>query len=150
MPNFERKVMCDECPFRKKALRGWLGPHSIEDIEKVVHSEEPFICHKSIAEMIHEGIPEGDPQLEVQGQHCVGMLRYRTAVCKLSRDPEVYQVQQELKTVLDQSLIAPFKFREHHEKLPFEEKAVEGIMIRPVDKTVFPVKHKPVSRKSDK
>jgi len=116
MPTFERKVMCDECPFRKAALPGWLGPHSIEDIEKVVHSEEPFICHEEIEELSVRGLES--EEIEQEGQHCVGMLRYRNAMCKRSRDEETAQAQMELKTVPDQDLIPPRKFREHHEKKP--------------------------------
>lgn len=140
MPKFERKVMCGECPFRKKAPAGWLGPHSIEDIEMVVHSEEPFICHESIEEMMGRGY-EGE-QIEEHGQHCVGMLRYRNSMCKLSRDPQTAQAQTELRTVPDQALIPPRKFREHHEKTPIIS---EGIVMKPVGEP-FPVKHK---RKTD-
>jgi hypothetical protein len=114
MPTFDRKVMCDECPFRKAALPGWIGPHSIEDIEKVVHSEEPFICHESIEEMMVRGY-EGE-EIEEHGQHCVGMLRYRNAMCKRSRDPETAQAQLDLKSVPDEPMIPATKFREHHEK----------------------------------
>jgi hypothetical protein len=32
MATFERKVMCNECPFHANALKGWLGPHSVDDI----------------------------------------------------------------------------------------------------------------------
>ena len=145
MPTFERKTMCDECPFRKKSLPGWLGPHSIDDIEKVVQSDEPFICHKSIAEMIESGIPEGDPQLEEEGEHCVGMLRYRNAMCKRSRDPETAQAQTEIRSVDDVPVIEARKFREHHEKLPSLQ---EGIVMKPIRKDGF-VKHKPRKPKKD-
>lgn len=118
MPTYQRKVMCDECPFRSKALPGWLGPHTIQDMEKIIHSEQPFICHKSIDEMIEDGQEE---HIHDEGQHCVGILRYRNAVCKLGRDPEVFQVQKELKNVPDQPVIESMKFREHHEKSPFQE-----------------------------
>jgi len=39
-------------------------------------------------------------------------------MCKLSRDPKAAQAQIELKTVPDQALIPPTRFREHHEKKP--------------------------------
>lgn len=122
MPTFERKVMCEECPFRKKALPGWLGPHSIETIEKVVQSDEPFICHMSIAEAIESGMEDGDEQIEEEGQHCVGMLRYRNAMCKKSRDPQVARVQNELREIPDVPVIEARKFREHHEKMPRPKK----------------------------
>jgi hypothetical protein len=113
MATFERKVMCDECPFRKASLRGWLGPHSIADIERVVQSDEPFICHEEIEEMAVRGY--SDEEIIDEGQHCVGMLRYRNNMCKRSRDPEVSKVQVELRDIPDEDVISAGKFREHHD-----------------------------------
>jgi hypothetical protein len=142
MPTFERKVMCDECPFRAKALPGWLGPHSIADIEKVVQSDESFICHEEIEEMTVRGFT--DAEILAEGQHCVGMLRYRNNMCKRSRDPEVSAVQTELQSVPDEPVIPMMKFREHHEKTISKE----GVVMKPV-KSGGIVKHKKPKRKSD-
>ena len=38
------KAPCQECPFRKDALRGWLGDDRVKDIA----NQESFICHKTI------------------------------------------------------------------------------------------------------
>mgnify|MGYP003476492723 CR=1 FL=1 len=91
-------------------------PKALEDIEKVVHSEEPFICHESIEEMMVRG--HDGKEIEEHGQHCVGILRYRNNVCKRSRDPEISQVQTELKSIPDQSVIPGNQFRKHHESKP--------------------------------
>jgi len=113
MSTFERKVMCDECPFRANSLKGWLGPHSIKDIKKIVQSDAIFICHEEIEEMNFRGFR--DKEIIEKGQHCIGILRYRNSVCKRSRDKETSQVQDDLKTVPDQDVIPPNKLLEHHD-----------------------------------
>ena len=112
MPTFERKKMCSECPFRQKSIKGWLGPWTAEEVEKMVRHDGVFICHTEISEMMEEGYSEDE--IQETGQHCVGMLRYRNTTCKLSADPETYAAQIELRQIEDEKLIPPHKFVEHH------------------------------------
>lgn len=60
-----------------------------------------------------------EDEIEEQGQHCVGILRYRNAVCKKSRDSKILAVQDSLRTIPDQQVIAAGQFRKHHESKPF-------------------------------
>jgi hypothetical protein len=119
MPTYKRKTMCDECPFRANAMRGWLGPLTVDDLEKTVHGPIPgigdlgdMICHPEIKRLADRGLDQ-DEILE-QGQMCVGMIRYANSVCKSARRPEMQAFQEAVSKVPDQPLIPPFKLREHH------------------------------------
>lgn len=113
MPVYNQKKMCPECPFRKKAPKGWLGPWTIEDFKQFIHREGTFVCHVDVARLIDEGVTE-DEEIDEAGEHCVGMLRYMNAVCKRSRDPEKAAAQDRVEEIEDQPIIPPFKFEEYH------------------------------------
>jgi hypothetical protein len=116
MATCERKVMCAECPFRRNAAPGWLGPWTPKQINQIAESDEDFICHKSVEALAAEGL--SDIEIDTFGQHCVGMLRYRNTLAKLSRDPQVARWQRELREVPDQPVLAARTFMSHHERLP--------------------------------
>ncbi len=115
MPVFERTKMCAECPFRKNAAPGWLGPWTIAQLEEMIQFDHDFICHMDVRRLENEGLEKDE--VDEQGQHCVGMLRYTNGLCKLSRDAEKAEAQRALRKVEDQPTIEPRKFREHHESL---------------------------------
>lgn len=131
MPTLKRKTMCDECPFRACALKGWLGPLSIDEIEKAVHGPVQFklpegspvpygyvgdvgelICHKSINAMVDVG--KTDEQIHQNGQMFVGFLRYVNSVCKEAKTFEVNNMQSAVEKVPDKPLIQAFQFRNYH------------------------------------
>ena len=117
MPTYERKKMCKECPFAQDSIKGWLGPWSIEDFENFVRFDGTFICHMDVARLQGGDDSEeclDDEEIEEQGHHCVGMLRYMSGMCKLSRDLQKAQFQNEIKTVKDRPVLKPNTFREHH------------------------------------
>jgi hypothetical protein len=39
---------CNECPWRRDARPGHLGPYSPEDWAKIAHRDGPIACHKTI------------------------------------------------------------------------------------------------------
>lgn len=39
------KTLCNECPFTKSAPKGWLGPHTLEDVLSTQQRGELFSCH---------------------------------------------------------------------------------------------------------
>lgn len=47
---------CNDCPWRRVASPGWLGPHEPETWLAIAHGEEPIACHQTIPVM-----PETDP-----------------------------------------------------------------------------------------
>lgn len=62
---------CDDCAFRKNALKGWLGPYSVEDFEDINRGDVNLICHTSLGKK-HEGT-------------CVGYAMVRVNSCKSAR-----------------------------------------------------------------
>lgn len=40
------KKVCNECPFRAKSLPGWLGSHTVDEIQNSIQFEGLFSCHK--------------------------------------------------------------------------------------------------------
>lgn len=100
--NFNQVKPCAECPFRKDAVRGWLGEDRDpqELVDKVLGRVdigggvfigcEPmnFDCHVSTAKVcedlnIHGTVP---PEHEHLVSHCVGALLLLKATCKLPHD----------------------------------------------------------------
>jgi hypothetical protein len=128
MPVYERTKMCAECPFRAKAIKGWLGPLTIDDLEQSVHGVKiggafvgdlgEIVCHMEIDrmqdEMNEQGEPIDDDRIAEEGQQCVGMIRYANSLCKRSRVREVRDFQATVKATPDEPTIPPFKLREHH------------------------------------
>ena len=42
------KKVCNQCPFRKDATKGWLGKKTITEIvEETVEGDKYFVCHKT-------------------------------------------------------------------------------------------------------
>mgnify|MGYP001581752471 CR=1 FL=1 len=72
------KEPCNDCPWRRIALAGWLGPYTIADWLALVHSDEPIACHKSLKEESWNGALQ-----------CSGAAIYRKNVGKLPRDSDV-------------------------------------------------------------
>lgn len=41
------KEPCNECPWRRVAIPGYLGPESAENWIQAIHGEHPIMCHKT-------------------------------------------------------------------------------------------------------
>lgn len=111
MSQYKKVKMCNECPFRKKSPKGWLGPWTAEEMQSLAHSENEFICHKEVNKLSQTMNSE---EIGRVGNHCVGMLRYRNNICKSSKNPKQREHQQKLKKIDDQEVIPAFGFLEHH------------------------------------
>lgn len=70
---------CSECPWRKSAVAGYLGPHSAKEWVRMAHGETAIACHKTI---------QVDESWEGARQ-CAGSAAFRANVCKRPRDPNV-------------------------------------------------------------
>jgi len=71
---------CDDCPFRKNAAPGWLGPWEPLDLYQSVMSEQPFACHQTIDS---DGHPIEETEL------CVGSMMFASKCGKSFRTPEL-------------------------------------------------------------
>lgn len=97
------KVPCNECPWRRNAWAGHLGPFTPEEWLALAHSDVAIACHKTI-EVEEDWTTPGIRQ-------CAGAARYRANVFKSPRD----------KTIAvgptDPDVFArPREFAEHHEE----------------------------------
>lgn len=70
---------CNECPFRRKAPAGWLGPWSVAELLLVI-GRSAFACHRTIKR-------GGDYDLDAPGlQSCAGMAIFLNNKMERSRD----------------------------------------------------------------
>ena len=45
------KKLCNECPFKKGSLPGWLGPWEPDElVDYVFRSDQAFACHKTLGD----------------------------------------------------------------------------------------------------
>jgi hypothetical protein len=98
---------CGACPWRRKAMPGWLGSeHNAEEWIQVAHSDSTAECH------------------EREPHRCAGLAIYRANVGKRLRDPKELVLPKDKETVF----ASPQEFLNHHNKLghtsadPFKNK----------------------------
>ena len=64
---------CNECPFRKKSLPGWLGGETTESTLDFVRHEADFACHKT----------RHKPETEMS--RCRGFLMFTKKICTIPK-----------------------------------------------------------------
>ena len=99
-----QKKPCRECPFRKRAPAGWLGPWTPEDLIGQVMSEAGFACHMTVKE---DGVSTGTLQ-------CAGALICANKSAKGYRNPELAMDQNALRGHFDNEVMGAHEFLEHH------------------------------------
>lgn len=82
---------CKECPFARN-WAGWLGPYESSDelIDHIFH-DGFFACHMTLGKG-DDDEDEDDPHLNAR--HCVGALIFMNQSAKMSRNPEILQLQR--------------------------------------------------------
>lgn len=77
---------CVECPWRRCAAPGYLGPYSPKKWLEIAHSDSPIACHKTVK----DPDMEGNGSWEHPGIHqCRGAAIFRANVHKQPRDPSI-------------------------------------------------------------
>ena len=75
---------CDDCPFRRNAMPGWLGAGSPESFIDTIRSEGYLPCHQTLnyedASWKARWLAQSD------GRGCAGALIMSANMCKLPRD----------------------------------------------------------------
>lgn len=87
---------CNDCPWRRNALPGWLGPYSVERWLEVVNTDVPIACHQTLVNTDDRGVGDWSDESIMQ---CRGAAIYRANTCKLPRDPEVVTGPVDRETV---------------------------------------------------
>lgn len=107
----KRTNRCKECPFRKNAPAGWLGPWTVDSIFSQVHSEQGLACHVDVGTKKHLS----DDELVKQAHVCVGSLQHTHKTCKRYRDPELQAMRD--KVGPDNDNVLGFEFKAYHSKV---------------------------------
>lgn len=94
---------CNDCPWRRVATPGWLGPHTADQWVQLAHTDEPIACHETIVE---------DDDWTTPGlRQCKGAAIYRKNIAKLPRNPEVAVADEADR---DNVFASPAEFTTHH------------------------------------
>ena len=97
------KEPCNECPWRRDASVGHLGPHTAREWTRMAHSETAIACHKTI---------EGDDGWDGKKiRQCRGAAVFRANVCKTPRNPSVAKGPENHEAVFSNNE----EFVNHHE-----------------------------------
>lgn len=97
---------CHQCPFRRKGLPGYLGPHKeSKEITDFIESDQKYPCHVSVEtislNLYHEhefdekAYDENIAEAIAAATPCVGSMQFIRNRMKLSRDPELAKQQLE-------------------------------------------------------
>ncbi len=99
---------CNQCPFRRKSLPGYLGTASTSQFISSTMMDEPMPCHQTVD---YED-PNWKDQLRVEGSahYCAGAAVFFANICKETRDP----FREVLPADHIAVLASPLEFIQHH------------------------------------
>lgn len=100
---------CNDCPWRRNATPGWLGPYDAFRWLAVIHGESVIACHKTIRDADDEGVGDWDDPAMRQ---CRGAAIFRSHVCKQPKHPDVETGPDDPDHVFTNGT----EFVEHHER----------------------------------
>lgn len=100
-----RPAPCFDCPWRRNAAKGWLGPFTAEEWLATAHSDEPIACHITLNEDAESEAEAWSAQGVLQ---CAGSAIYRSNVHKSPRNPEVATLPADLETVFGMGEFVPY------------------------------------------
>jgi hypothetical protein len=103
-----KKKPCNDCPFRKNSLAGWLGPHDVDYFSEVLRADFPYPCHLSL----------NKPEEHI----CVGLVHTRNNMCKKARSGVLVEEEQRLYDIENNCFSSIKEFVEHHTKFDKKEK----------------------------
>lgn len=76
---------CSECPWRRRSVPGFLGPHKPEEWCEIAHSDAPIACHKTV--VVTDPIERTGSWTHPKLRQCRGAAIFRANVCKTPRNP---------------------------------------------------------------
>lgn len=109
MTELKHKTPCNECPWRRSHVPGWLGGYSIDTfLNQVQFDGPPIPCHKTL-----EDGSTGEAM-------CAGALIFMKNSAKSPQHPAYGDALDHVKKNTDDIFRWPHEFREHHET-PLED-----------------------------
>lgn len=85
---------CNECPWRRNATPGHLGPFTAASWVEAAHSDTPIMCHKTLRDVDHDFT---DPEI----RQCRGAAIFRANVHKMPRNPTAEVGPRDVVSVFD-------------------------------------------------
>ena len=113
------KKLCNECPFSKKSLKGWLGSHTVDEVLNSQQFEGLFSCHKQRG----DDLKENERKL-ISGEHnvCRGYILSATVSCKMfgqniHTGEELRRLQKENPPTDEEreNILTRWEFKDHHD-----------------------------------
>ena len=96
---------CNDCPFRRQSLPGWLGDNGLEDFIILAVSDIKMPCHLTPG---NGAAP--NCELHPEASQCAGRAIFLSNMCKSPRDSSVLKLPADRETVFSR----PQEFVEHH------------------------------------
>lgn len=107
------KKVCDDCPWRKNSLKGWLGDQDPELFTDIIKSGSKLPCHKTQKKQMNlNELDEDDSIL-----HCRGSLITMKNNCIRSRNEKIAKLQDKIEQ--DPNFFKTLKDFEKYHKDPF-------------------------------
>jgi len=103
-----RKTPCDDCPFRRDSLPGWVGDSTPEDFIQTTMADVPMPCHKTLD--YNDSDWKRDWDTGAAGLLCAGALTFFANTCKLSRDRNRPRLPKDPVNIFSNSV----EFMEYH------------------------------------
>ena len=102
------KVPCNDCPFRRKSMPGWLGAGSPESFVQCINTDGPLPCHQTID---YED-PRWKEKWAAQegGSMCAGALILTANMLKSPRDRDFPRMPKDTQVVFPTAM----EFVRHH------------------------------------
>lgn len=92
---------CRDCPWRRNAAPGWLGPHDADYWLRAAHGEGAIACHLTLS--------DGGGWSEAS--QCRGAASFRANVCKRPMNPTIAVGPDDTERVFASNA----EFKEHHD-----------------------------------
>ncbi len=103
------KSPCNECPFRKDSLSGWLSDYTPQELHNIVMQELAFPCH-----MTHDEDLDWEEAGSEESPLCAGALMYMRKGAKRPRRADLAKLVEQIDPKeLDNILSVP-EFFDHH------------------------------------
>ena len=104
------KKPCNDCPFTKSSLPGWLADYTPQQLHMLVMSETPFPCH-----LTHED----DISIKEAGTTkyplCAGALAFMKKNGKMPKDLKLAKFVGEISRESLSEILSVREFYKHHE-----------------------------------
>lgn len=110
--------LCNECPFSKGSLPGWLSSYTIDDVSNFMSNEALFPCHLMIKE---NNLNQAEVQHKLESGElklCRGYLESMIKTCKMPRYNKILTEARELvkQEGTSENSMSMFEFKKHHEQ----------------------------------